>query len=191
MIGHRMLAWIDKRLRQATAQLDRPLGGLSVIIFGDFGQLPPVGDRPLYADPSNNDLSIHGHTIYSLFTTVVILKQVLRQSGSDPTTHAFRELLLRLRDGKVTEDDWKTLLQRSPHHATNANEFADAVRLFYDKASVAKYNLQKLHNLGTPIARINAIHSNHAAAAATPDDACGLQPVIYIASQARRCILLY
>ena len=185
MIGHRMLAWIDKRLRQATGQLDQPLGGLSVILFGDFGQLPPVSDRPLYADPSNSDLSIHGHTIYCLFTTVVILKQVLRQSGSDPSTHAFRELLLRLRDGKATNQDWKALLQRSPHNASNVNEFTDAVRLFYDKESVAKYNLEKLHTLETPIARVNAINSNHAATTASSDDACGLQPVTYIAKQAR------
>lgn len=49
MMGHKMLAWVDKRLRQASGKLDSPLGGFSVILFGDFGQLPPVGDRPLYA----------------------------------------------------------------------------------------------------------------------------------------------
>ena len=59
MIGHRMLAWVDKRLRQATARLDLPMGGISVILFGDFGQFPPVGDRPLYVSPSTNDLAIH------------------------------------------------------------------------------------------------------------------------------------
>lgn len=37
MIGQRMLAWIDKRLRQAPGQLDTQLGGLSVILLGDFG----------------------------------------------------------------------------------------------------------------------------------------------------------
>ncbi len=56
MIGHRMLAWVDKRLRQATGKLDQPMGGLSLILVGDLGQLPPVGDRPLYAPPSTSEL---------------------------------------------------------------------------------------------------------------------------------------
>jgi len=77
MMGHKMLAWVDKRLRQASGKLDSPLGGFSVILFGDFGQLPPVGDRPLYAEPSFNELSIYGHHIYQIFTTVVILDHVL------------------------------------------------------------------------------------------------------------------
>lgn len=42
MIGQRMLAWVDHRLRQASGRLDSPLGGYSVILFGDFG---PVADR--------------------------------------------------------------------------------------------------------------------------------------------------
>ena len=84
MMGHKMLAWVDKHLRQASGKLDSPLGGFSVILFGDFGQLPPVGDRPLYAEPSFNELFIYGHHIYQIFTTVVILDHVLRQGGTDP-----------------------------------------------------------------------------------------------------------
>ena len=45
MLGQNMMAWVDKRLRQATTHLDIPFGGISVILIGDFAQLPPVGDR--------------------------------------------------------------------------------------------------------------------------------------------------
>ena len=44
-----MMTWVDKRLQQATTHLDIPFGGISIILIGDFAQLPPVGDRPLFA----------------------------------------------------------------------------------------------------------------------------------------------
>ncbi len=186
MIGQRMLAWVDRRLRQATGKLDVPMGGMSIILFGDFGQLPPVGDRPLYASPGNHELAIHGHTIYmQCFNTVVILSQILRQSGDDPAAQVFRELLLRLRNGQVNRSDWKHLLQRSPQTADNRDTFEDAVHLYYNKDSVAKHNFDRLASYGTPIARLNAIHSNSTAAAASPDDAGGLQPVLFLAKNAR------
>ena len=36
MLGQRTLAWVDKRLRQATGKLHEPLGGISVKLLGDF-----------------------------------------------------------------------------------------------------------------------------------------------------------
>ena len=138
MIGQRMMAWIDKRLRQASAALDCPLGGFSVIIVGDFGQLPPVGDRPLFAPPGINPLSVNGHYIYNIFDKVVFLQQVLRQNGTDGKAESFRELLLSLRNGTVTQDQWKMLLDRDPNKIHNNADFAEAIHLYYDKASVAQ-----------------------------------------------------
>ena len=137
MMDLRMFAWVDKRLRQASARLDLPFGGFSIVMIGDFGQLPPVGDKPLYAPPSDNDLSIHGHHIYQ---PVVILEQI-RQQGTDPVAQTFRDLLLRLRNGEPTQHDWELLLQRAPHNVSNRQAFDDAVHIYYDKKS---HNLQAL-----------------------------------------------
>ena len=180
MMGQKMLAWIDKRLRQATGKLQCPFGGFSVLLFGDFGQLPPVGDRPMYASPSSNELSIHGHHIYRLFNTVVILQQVLRQGGSDSEANRFRELLGNLHDGIAAEEDWQLLLTRDPSKVNNCSDFDDAIRLFYDKQNVADFHMEKLQSLGVPIARINAMHSNSTAASTKADDAGGLYPVIFL-----------
>ena len=49
MMGQKMFSWVDRYLRQATGKLEQPFGGISVILFGDFAQLPPVCDTPLYA----------------------------------------------------------------------------------------------------------------------------------------------
>ena len=49
MMGKGRLSQIDSRLRQARPQArDKPFGGMSIIIAGDFKQLPPVFDPALY-----------------------------------------------------------------------------------------------------------------------------------------------
>jgi len=51
MIGRKMLSRVDFRLREAFPENTNDsdyFGGCSVLLFGDFGQLPPVGDTPLY-----------------------------------------------------------------------------------------------------------------------------------------------
>ena len=50
---------------------------------------------------------------------------------------------------------------------------------------MAEYNYDKLHTFGSPIAAIQAIHSDTVAASAKPDDAGGLHPVIFLAEGAR------
>ena len=145
MMGLRMIAWVDKRLRQAT-ETKLSFGSLiiSIILIGDFGQLPPIGDKPQYSQPTNSELSAHGYHIYQLFTTVVVLDQVLRQSDANSTNQRFRDLLLRLRDGTVTHEDRQMLLQRDPNKITNTAHFEDALHLYYDKQTVISFNTQKL-----------------------------------------------
>ncbi len=91
----------------------------------------------------------------------------------------------RLRDGNISRNNWELTIQRTAQRANNVEEFSDAVWLFYMKESVAEYNFNKLKTLGTPIARINAVHSSAVAAAAKSDDAGGLYPVVFLAPQAR------
>lgn len=82
------------------------LGGCSCPLFGDFGQLPPVMDLPLYTTDSRSELSDHRRTAYQNFKQAVVLDQVMRQAGQDPQQIPFRDVLLRLRDAKVTVADW-------------------------------------------------------------------------------------
>lgn len=48
MLGQTTFGWIDKRCKQATGYHNKVLGGKSLILIGDPGQLPPVADKPLY-----------------------------------------------------------------------------------------------------------------------------------------------
>ena len=101
LLGQRTLAWVDKRLRQATGKLNDPLGGISVMLLGDFAQLLPVGDKPIYASPSQSSylLTRHGHSISGVFQRVVMLSENIRQAGNNPEAEEFRVILLRLRAG--------------------------------------------------------------------------------------------
>ena len=132
MLGQRTLTWVDKRLRQATEKLNEPLGGISVMLLGNFAQLVPVGDKPICASLSRSSslLTQHGHSIYGLFQTVVMLSENIRQAGNNPEAEEFRGILLRLRDGQSTQDDWMTLCQRTPQHV-NMSDFAEAPRLYF------------------------------------------------------------
>ena len=49
-----------------------------------------------------------------LIDHAVVLKQVMRQSGQDHNQVLFRSTLLHLRDGQLTTDDWKHLMQQTP-----------------------------------------------------------------------------
>src|SRR2546421_8582995 len=83
MVGRRMLAIIDRWLRQAFPEHNNePFGGRSIILFGDFGQLPPVLDLPMYADTKRGSLSNSGIVAYKQFIEVYKLEIAQRQSGN-------------------------------------------------------------------------------------------------------------
>lgn len=90
-----------------------------------------------------------------------------------------QRLTFKVRDGVIS---YETLLQRSPPHANNFQDFHEAVHSFYDSKTVVKFKYDKLSSLGTPIATIKAIHSSPTAAAADAGDLC---PVVFLAKGAR------
>ena len=186
MVGGKMFGQIDHRLRQAFPQCtDQVLGSRSCLLFGDFGQLPPVMDLPLYTSVSRSSISDLGRSAYQTFNKAVVLTQVMRQHGQDQEQVRFREILLRLRDASVTKEDWEHLMTRREGHIANKDSFSQALRLLPTVDAVAAYNLDKLQNNGQPVAEIKAIHSGLRASSAPSDDAGGLDPVVHIAQGAR------
>lgn len=100
-----MLAWIDKRCRQATGLTDELFGGKSIILVGDPGQLPPVADKPLYHSNPSNSLQEQGCLAYFMFNTVVKLTINQRVQGFTPEQAQFRDLVERLRTGDCNQND--------------------------------------------------------------------------------------
>ena len=72
---------IDSRLRQAFPhRADQVLGGCSVILLGDFAQIPPVAGTPLYSGIlTDNTWLTAGRLAYGAFNNAVILQKVWTQ----------------------------------------------------------------------------------------------------------------
>ena len=186
MVGRKMFGQVDKRLRQVFPhRSDQVLGGCSCLLFGDFGQLPPVMDLPLYATSTRSALSDLGSNAYQQFDKAIVLDQVMRQSGQSASQVLFRDILLRLRDASVTEEDWRHLMTRTQARVSDVSSFADSLRLFPTTEAVVEYNVSKLQACGQPIATIKAVHTGPNAAKASPDDASGLEAIICLAVGAR------
>ena len=114
MVGRRTMGQADRQLCQIFPEnADEILGGMPCLLFGDFGQLPPVGDLPLFSDKhSKSDHSVEGRRVFEAFTESVTLQTVFRQAGQDPEQVAFRDALLRQRTYEITEDDYQLLSKR-------------------------------------------------------------------------------
>ena len=188
MVGRKMFGQIDRRLRQAFPHRAlEVLGGCSMVLFGDFGQLPPVMDRPLYTTDGCSKLSDQERTAYVQFNMAFVLTQVMRQAGSDPDQVRFRDILLRLRGAQVTPDDWEALMKQTPTKVLDLTPFASALHLYPTVEAVVEHNVTKLKDSGQPIAPIKAVHTGANAAKASPDDASGLHGSSCVPGQISSC----
>jgi ATP-dependent DNA helicase PIF1 len=165
MIGMKLLARIDTRLRECRPQFhDKPFGGVSIVLFGDYGQLPPVCDTALYAPISDRSppALYHASTLYrQSFAHAFHLTQQMRQQGQTEMDLKFQLALSHLRLGNISIDDWeffqlRVLSQLPPNEQY---QFRDIIRLFGTKAEVKETNTSKLENLGKPVAHLEAKYS--------------------------------
>ena len=185
-----MLALVDKRLREAFPEnKSEPFGGRSIILFSDFGQLPPVLDLPMYANNvSHNTTSNNGLASYKIFQEVYKLDVIQRQSGDSKDQKDFRGILLRLRDGDSTLDDWKKLSTRfeGKLNMIERNRFLDAVFILTIWDDVDRVNTDMLRSLNSPVAKILAVHTGgREAKKANSDVAKGLEAQLLLAKGAR------
>lgn len=101
MLQQVQLFFIDQRHRQAFPERsDMFFGGVPVILIGDPGQLPPVGDAEMWKATERP-----GHALWQQFTTVYQLESNNRIDQSDPLAKRFEELLGNVYNGTVTKDD--------------------------------------------------------------------------------------
>ena len=107
-IGPKMLTQIDALLCQAfPSKCTIPFGGFSIIILGDFKQLSPVKDIPMYVGSSV------GTALWRTFDTFITLEIIFRQQGNIPSQTSFLQPLLNLRNATPIVEDWALLMTRT------------------------------------------------------------------------------
>ena len=130
MVSCELLLTISTQLQIAKSSEDA-FGGVNLIFAGDFAQLPPVGGTRLYADIESrratgwrsNKKAISGYSLWQSVETVITLTRPMRQSGDNNAE--FVELLARLREGKCTDEDHRTLSKRVVRRASDSLQTAD------------------------------------------------------------------
>jgi len=108
MVGYKMLGQIDKRLRQIMGQKSLFFGGVSVIAVGEFNQLPPVGQSPIYKIGKDPVSVLAGNCLWTPFKYYE-LSIIMRQQNDI----AFTKALNNMARGEMTNKDISLIRSRS------------------------------------------------------------------------------
>src|SRR6266536_2419017 len=122
MLGCLDMYRVSSQLAKARNIHDVAFGGVNMIFAGDFAQLPPVGAASLYsgsvgtqADSGltpESQMAAIGKALWHQVTTVVILRENMRQRTQTPEDAALRTALVNMRYGACTPADIKFLRSR-------------------------------------------------------------------------------
>src|SRR5947207_11229649 len=137
---------------------------------------------------SQDVVSNNGMAAYKQFLEVYKLDIIQRQSGESAGQREFRDILLRLRNGESSLNDWRVLTTRFEENLNQSERenFADATSILTKWEEVDKVNIDMLRSLQRPVAKIVGVHSGGAEAKkASSEVAKGLEPHLLLSKGAR------
>ena len=99
MVGSSLFKWVDQRLRQIKKD-ERPFGGVSVVLLGDFNQLPPVKDSWIFKEGRSNGSNAYTDLVNNAQATSMLwslfrlyrLTEIMRQQGDKTFAQALSNL---------------------------------------------------------------------------------------------------
>ncbi len=139
MMGLKTLGHGARHAQLLRGQTDKQhvFGGMSVCYVGDFSQLDPPKDTPIYIDTAmGDDLADHGRHVWSCLNSSVVLTETNRTN--DP---ALKNVLTALRSGDFTDDSVTDAIEsRCFAPGDTLDLHPDATALFYTNAAVNDVN---------------------------------------------------
>ena len=136
-----------------------PYGGINMIFSGDFAQLPPVYGAPLYSGTVGTQLMSRmsvcgqeaaiGKALWHQVTTVVILRQNMRQKKQTPEDAKLHTALENMRYAACTPEDIKFLKTRIAGRRPDQPKLSD--KNFRNVSIITALNAQKdrINELGS------------------------------------------
>jgi len=152
MVSNKLLLYIHQRLLDIfgySGNHMKPFEGITVIVVGDLYQLPPVLQRPVYADYYDELYNLHH--LWKVFK-MCELTEIMRQRGDS----IFSDLLNNIRVGRVTESDIEILRSRLISESEKAYP-KEAMHIFAENKLTERHNLFMLEAIPHPLITITAI----------------------------------
>ena len=153
---------ISAQPAKAFNEPNKPFGGLNMIFSGDFSQLPPVGGGEsvsLYSGSIGTQIysglshygqeSAIGKALWHQVTTVVILRENMRQKLQSPEDAKFRKALENMRYKACTQEDIAYLRTRITGPGISRPKLAE--KDFRNVSIITAWNSQKdrINELGS------------------------------------------
>ena len=144
MVSNTMLLNIYKRLKEIfVTPNSRLFAGISIITVGDLYQLPPIHQKPIFADYKND--ALHFCHPWHCFK-MIELDEIMRQKGD----LKFTELLNRCRTASQTEDDIECIQCKSV--SLSQDDYpVNALHIWALNNPVNEHNLKILQELPKPL----------------------------------------
>ena len=144
---------ISAQLARVMNEYVKPFGGQNIIFSGDFAQLKPVRQRALYnhavGTHAHSGMSIHGQeeaigkSLWHQITTVVILRQNMRQNIQSARDGKFRQALENMRYKACTTQDIQFLKTLIAGHGPDKPKLAQ--KRFRHVSVITARNAHKDH----------------------------------------------
>ena len=150
---------ISAQLAKLKNIMELPFGGMNMIFAGDFAQLAPVKSAPLYSQlvgtTINNSMSLTGQqnaigkALWHQITTVVILRQNMRQKTQSIEDGKLRKALENMRYAACTKNDIEFIRSKIAGRSTNQPDISSPE--FRNVSIITGLNAEKdrLNELGS------------------------------------------